>query len=52
MRVDKINVKISSHELVLRNPEEEDAQMLLDFLKITCGETRFLMKEPEEIVMT
>ncbi len=52
MRVDKINIKINNHELVLRNPEEEDAEMLLEYLKTTCGETRFLVKEPEEITMT
>jgi len=52
MRVDKIHIKIKNHELVLRNPEEEDAKMLLEYLKTTCGETRFLVKEPEEITMT
>jgi len=52
MRVDKINIKINNHGLVLRNPEEDDAQMLLEFLKTTCAETRFLAKEPEEITMT
>ena len=52
MRVDKINIKINNHELVLRNPEEEDAEMLLEYLKTTCAETRFLVKEPEEITMT
>lgn len=39
-------------ELLLRCPCEEDAEMLLDYLKKTCAETRFLVKEPEEIQMT
>ncbi len=26
--------------------------MLIDYLKQTCGETRFLVKEPEEITLT
>ena len=52
MRVDNMNIKVNNHDLLLRNPEEEDADMLLEFLKTTCGETRFLVKEPEEITMT
>lgn len=52
MRVDTIDIKINNHELVLRNPEQGDAEMLLEYLKTTCGETRFLVKEPEEITMT
>lgn len=33
----------------LRNPTAEDAQALLDLLKITSGETDFLMRYPDEI---
>ena len=52
MRVDMINIKIHNHELILRNAEEDDAAMLLEYLKTTCAETRFLVKEPAEITMT
>lgn len=45
-----INVK--GKELLFRNATEEDAQMLIDYLKVTCGETRYLVKEPEEIKFT
>ncbi len=52
MRTEDIILTVRDGELVLRNPSEEDAQMLLDYLKTTCGETRYLVKEPEEINMT
>lgn len=52
MRTGDIILTVRDGELVLRNPREEDAQMLLDYLKTTCGETRYLVKEPEEINMT
>lgn len=44
--------QISGHELILRNANEEDAQMLISYLKVLCGETPFLAKEPEEITLT
>ena len=52
MRTADIILTVKDGELALRNPREEDAQMLLDYLKTTCGETRYLVKEPEEITMT
>lgn len=45
-------VNVKGREILLRNATEEDAQMLIDYLKVTCGETRYLVKEPEEITMT
>lgn len=36
----------------LRSPEVSDAQALLDYLKLTAGETDFLMRYPEEVTMT
>lgn len=39
-------------EILLRNATEDDAGMLIDFLRTTCGETRFLAKAPEEIKFT
>lgn len=37
---------------VLRSARPTDAEALLNYLKITAGETRFLAREPEEITMT
>lgn len=37
---------------IIRNAEPEDAQELIDYLKITAGETPFLMRNPEEISIT
>lgn len=52
MRIEDKILTVKGGELLLRNPREEDARMLIDYLKITCGETRYLVKEPEEITMT
>ena len=52
MTIDERVFQINGHELLLRNPKEEDAQMLISGLKLMCGETRFLAKEPEEITLT
>ena len=37
---------------LLRRGEEEDAAMLVDYLKATAGETPYLMREPEEVQLT
>ncbi|MDE7218492.1 MAG: GNAT family N-acetyltransferase [Oscillospiraceae bacterium] len=37
---------------LLRRAEERDAEMLIDYLKITSGETRNFVREPEEIAIT
>lgn len=52
MYIDEALIHINEHELLLRNAKEEDAKMLLEFLKTTCEETKFLAKEPEEITLT
>ena len=39
-------------EVILRNAEVEDASKLIDYLKITTGETPFLIREPEEVTIT
>lgn len=39
-------------EVILRNANESDAAALLDYLKTTAAETRFLMREPEEITLS
>jgi len=45
-------IDLNGKELLLRNATAEDAEMLLEYLKITGAETRFLIKEPEEITFT
>lgn len=52
MTIEKRIFQIDGHELILRNAKEEDAQMLISGLKLMCGETPFLAKEPEEITLT
>ena len=36
-------------EIILRTAEESDAQNLIDYLKITAGQTPFLTRTPDEI---
>lgn len=52
MYTEEYITRLNDHELLLRNAKEEDAEMLIEYLKQTCGETRFLVKEPEEITLT
>lgn len=52
MEISDLTIKAGKKEILLRNATEEDAQMLIHYLKVTCGETRFLAKEPEEVNMT
>lgn len=52
MLVEKKIKTVNGHELMLRNATEADAQMMIDYLRRVCGETKFLLKEPDEITMT
>ena len=52
MIIEKEIVDLNGKELELRCATEDDAQMLINYLKTTCEETRFLVKEPEEITLT
>ncbi len=52
MRVPEMTIRAKGQAIILRTATEQDAQMLIDYLKKTCAETRFLAKEPEEIQMT
>ena len=36
----------------MRNAEEDDAASLIKFMKITTGETPFLIREPDEFSLT
>ena len=52
MRISQETIMLGNRELLLRNARAEDARMLLEYLKATAAETRFLLKEPEELTMT
>ena len=39
-------------EVLLRNAEIQDAADLISYLKITTGETPYLIREPEEVTLT
>ena len=39
-------------EIILRNAVEDDAEKLIDHLKITAAETPFLIREPDEITLS
>ncbi len=43
---------LDGKEITLRSAKPEEAQMLIEHLKIVTGETRFLMSEPDEIRFT
>ena len=45
-------IDLNGHELLLRSPREEDARMLINTLRILCGETQWLLRRPEEVTMT
>ena len=44
--------ELNGREILLRSAEESDADMLIDYLKTVCGETRFLLCEAEEVNYT
>lgn len=44
--------QLNGHELILRNAREDEAEMLRTYFKTVCGESRFLIKEPEEVNLT
>ena len=53
MRYGPIKLKDApGRELVLRSAEERDAETLIEYLKLTAAETRFLIREPDEISIT
>ena len=37
---------------VLRSAEPSDAAAMIDYLKATAGETPFLLRYPDEVVLT
>ncbi len=47
----KITLK-DGRTAIFRSPRPEDAQPLLDYMKITAGESPYLLRTPEECTMT
>lgn len=53
MRFDAIQIKDKlNRNVILRSAELSDAADLIDYLKITTGETPYLIREPEEVTIT
>ncbi len=44
--------ELNGREVVLRCPRAEDAEMLIEYLKLVTGETRFLFCESDEVEYT
>ena len=50
MRIKEKKVKLKDNQVCLfRAPNEDDAQSLIDLLKTVCGQTPYLVSEPDEI---
>ena len=52
MRINEEKYNLDGKEIILRNARQDEAQMLLNYLKTVTGETRFLMYGPEEVQYT
>lgn len=48
MKIETRIYDLNGHKLVFRSAEKEDAKILLPYLRKICGETRFLVREPDE----
>ncbi len=42
----------NGRKVILRNAEVEDAEALIEYLKVTTGETPFLIREPDEVTLS
>ena len=42
----------NGRKVILRNAEVEDAQALIEYLKVTTGESPFLIREPDEVTLS
>ena len=53
MKFGPIEIKDKSNRtIVLRNATPDDAEDLITYLKATTAETPYLIREPEEVIMT
>ena len=49
MVINEINFTLKDgRKAVLRSPREEDVQGMLDYLRVSAGETEFIIRYPEE----
>ncbi len=52
MIIEQEKYNLNGKELILRCAEEADAEILLEYIKVVSGETRFLMCDSDEIRFT
>lgn len=53
MTIEPITIKDKlGREVILRAATPEDSADLIQYLKVTCGETPYLIREPEEVTIT
>lgn len=52
MKIKKREFNLNGHHLVLRTAKKEDAQNLLSHLKQFYADSKYLIKEPEEVQVT
>ena len=53
MKFEAIQIKDKlGRDIVLRSAQGSDAEALIEYLKVTTGETPFLIREPEEVTIT
>ena len=52
MRFEEEHYTLDGKNIILRCAEKEDADMLIDYLKTVCGETRFLLVNADEVKYT
>ena len=53
MRIEAKEVILKNgQKCILRSPKLDDAEQLIEYLKISAGETEFLLKYPEEVNIT
>ena len=53
MLISPVHIQLKDgRECILRSPEKGDAAAFVDYMKVTAGESPFLLREPEEISLT
>lgn len=45
-------VMVNGRKVLFRSAREEDAQALIEYLRVTAAQTSYLLREPEEITIT
>lgn len=53
MKFEPIEIKDKlNRAVILRSAEPDDADALIEYLKVTTGETSYLIREPDEVTLT